>query len=373
MRIGIVGAGISGTYLASLLGRQGFEVMLFDPRTPWEKPCGGGITYRTFSAFSALDGFRPHCLSVQKMRMISADGESSSFSCPDPILIASRRSLGEYLLEDLHGVQMVRQRVDRFAPDGAGWRLHAGDREYQVDFLVGADGVNGLVRRGLVGRFEKKDTTLAVGYWMEGDPEEREAAIGFVSGISGYIWLFPRKGHLSVGVGARVGEATGKELYTLLDDFIERHFPDLIKLPRTRYAALIPSLTRESFTDNRICGESWGLIGDAAGLVDPLTGEGIYYAFRSAELLFGALDQGRIGDYQSAYHEEMVPELVKASSYVRTFFNPKVTSLLVRLSREQPSIQKLLANLISGKQGYLSLKKELLKALPGLAREILFG
>ena len=197
--------------------------------------------------------------------------------------------------------------------------------------------------------------------------------IGFVPGLSGYIWIFPRKGHLSIGLGAKVGEATGKELYHTLDRFLERHYPDLFALPRNPYSALIPSLSTEGIASNRICGRNWALVGDAAGWADPLTGEGIYYAFRSAQLLFDALASGQMQEYETACRKELIPELKKASSYVRTFFHPKITTRLVKLSREQSAIRKLLVRLISGDQGYMTLKQELVKSLPQITRDAMFN
>lgn len=373
MRIGIVGAGVSGAYLACLLGGRGEEVVLFDPRAPWEKPCGGGITSRTFRMFPILEGFRSRCLPAAAMKMIAANGESCTVSCPQSLLIASRRSLGEFLLERAvsNGALLVRERVTEIADEGGTWRVRAGGEGYSFDLLVGADGVRSLVRRRLVGRFSREETTLSVGYRIPADGEG-EVTIGFLPGLSGYIWIFPRKGHLSVGIGARAGEASGKVLYGHLDDFLKRYYPLLPAVPRVRYSALIPSLSPEGMTSNRVSGENWALIGDAAGWVDPLTGEGIYYAFRSAGLAFEALSQGRIKGYEEACRKELVPELSRASSYVRAFFHPKVTARLVRLSRENAAVRNLFVNLITGRQGYLSLKTELLKIMPGLTRDMLF-
>ncbi|MEK6776252.1 MAG: NAD(P)-binding protein [bacterium] len=376
MRVGIVGAGISGLYLASLLGEQGHEVDLYDPRTPWEKPCGGGITCRAYSAFPVLNDFRPQCLAVHQMRMIAPDGEHCSVSYTDPILIASRHDLGRYLLEGLESkesVKFLRANVDRVLPQGHGWRLYAGKRGYDCDLLIGADGVNSLVRRTVSERFPKEDTALAVGYWIEGISREPEVVIGFLQGLSGYIWVFPRKDHLSAGIAVRTGETTGKKLFSCLDDFLKKNLPVLEKRNRRRYSALIPSLSREGFLNNRICGGNWALVGDASGFVDPITGEGIYYAFRSAELLSEALSGGGLMAYEEACRRDMVPELDCASSYVHRFYDPRVTNRLVRLAGEHPSIRMLLAGLLAGTQGYLSLKKDLLGILPGLTRDALSG
>ncbi len=372
MRVAIVGAGISGCYAAMLLRNQGHEVLLFDPKAPWEKPCGGGITFRNFRDFPFLNDFRADCFSVNRMLMEAANGTRCVVPFPEPVHIASRRALGQFLLQRAEeaGARLSRQRVTGIDPAGKGWRLTSGEGEAEADFLVGADGVNSRVRSRLSARLTGKDSTMAVGYWIEGGMEE-ELVIGFQEGISGYLWIFPRKGHLSVGIGARVGETSGRELFAHLDRFLHRYDPALLQRSRKAYGALIPTLTRQGLKANRICGENWALIGDASGLVDPVTGEGIYYAFQSAGIFAEAFQKGKIGVYEKICRKRIVPELRQAASYVRTFFDPRVSSRLIHLAGDKAGIQELLAKLIAGEQGYRSLKRELLKVFPSLYRDFL--
>lgn len=372
MRVAIVGAGIAGCHAASLLARADVEVLLYDPMAYWEKPCGGGMTFRNFRDFPFLDDFRSDCFPVTRMRMEAPDGTICLVPFPEPVYIASRRSLGKFLLRraERSGARFSRQRVIGIQAVGQGWRIETGEGEVEADVLVGADGVNSLVRRRLSARLSKKDSTLAVGYWIEGEMEN-ELVIAFTGGISGYLWIFPRKGHLSAGIGARVGEASGRELFAHLDRFLHRYDSDLMKRDRKAYGALIPTLTREGLKTNRICGKNWALIGDASGLVDPVTGEGIYYAFQSADLFAESFQKGKIGAYEKACRKKIVPELRKAASYVRTFFDPRVSSRLVRLAGDEVHIQGILAKLISGEQEYSTLKRELFKVFPSLYRDFL--
>ncbi len=373
MRIGIVGAGISGCYLAMLLCREGREIILFDPKGPWEKPCGGGITARSFEAFPILDAFRESCRTVHHMRMVAPTGQSSRVPFTAPVRIASRESLGSYLLDQATdaGAALVPERVGNVIPNHGGWRVFAGDQEYAFDFVVGADGAQSTLRRTLFKPFAGADVTVSVGYWMPGGFED-ELVIGFLEGISGYIWIFPRVGHLSVGIGARMGEASGQALFARLDTFLAQHVPDITTRERARFGALIPSLTREGLASNCPGGSNWALIGDAAGWVDPVTGEGIYYAFRSAELLSAALREERPETYETSCRLEFVPELSKAASYVETFFDPRVSARLVALSGENAAVRVLLADLIAGAQRYGTLKQELLKTIPSLAKDRLY-
>jgi flavin-dependent dehydrogenase len=65
-----------------------------------------------------------------------------------------------------------------------------------------------------------------------------------------------------------------------------------------RYAARIPGLALETWNTRRVGSDTWALLGDAAGFADPVTGEGIYYALRSAELFAEAYLAGRAADYE---------------------------------------------------------------------------
>ncbi|MDX1763297.1 MAG: NAD(P)/FAD-dependent oxidoreductase [bacterium] len=365
MGIGIVGAGISGSYLAYQLARQGYAVELFDPKAPWEKPCGGGITYRTLRDFPVLRDFRSASVSARQLHLIGAGGERCTVEWELPLTVASRESLGRYLLEKAvaQGATLVPRRVQQVTPVDSRWRIETDRETGYCDFLVGADGVGSLVRRRLASPFQTGDTTLAVGYWIDG-PGLVDMTIGFVPSITGYVWLFPRGDHVSAGICARRGEMSGRKLRELLDTFLRRHTPNLMESKRRAYGALIPALTAGRLAENRICGDNWALAGDASGLVNPLTGEGIYYAFQSAELLARGIAGGRIDDYARSCRSAIVPELSRAASYVRYFFDPRISNRLVALVQENETVRRLLGRLISGEQSYGSLKKELVMALP---------
>ena len=74
MKVAIVGAGPAGSHLACQLSKRGFEVMLFDARPAWEKPCGGGVTSKALREFEFLrDGQSPKQM-VSSLRLISAAG-----------------------------------------------------------------------------------------------------------------------------------------------------------------------------------------------------------------------------------------------------------------------------------------------------------
>ena len=116
----------------------------------------------------------------------------------------------------------------------------------------------------------------ALGYYVPGN--QARIDIQFLPHLEGYIWVFPRCGHLSVGICGK-GEAAGA-LRRRLELYMSQH--GISWKGATFYSHLLPSLDAASWRGNRVSGEGWMAVGDAAGLVDPITGEGLYYAIRSA-------------------------------------------------------------------------------------------
>ena len=135
-----------------------------------------------------------------------------------------------------------------------------------------------------------------------------------------------------------------------------------------RYAARIPGLADQTWDKRRACGEGWALLGDAAGFADPVTGEGIYYALRSAELFADAFIKGQPEEYEQRWREDFGGELRRASQMRRRFYGnfwgAPFTERMIAFARGHSGIKRVLGDLVAGEQGYVGLKKKLaLKAL----------
>jgi flavin-dependent dehydrogenase len=139
-----------------------------------------------------------------------------------------------------------------------------------------------------------------------------------------------------------------------------------LKRTAESYAARIPGLLPESWDARRACGDGWALLGDAAGFADPVTGEGIYYALRSAELFAECYLAGEPRKYESRWREDFGGELRRAAEMRRKFYGPFLgaafTDRMVDFAKLHPGIRKVLARLIAGEQGYVDLKPVLAKS-----------
>ena len=86
-----------------------------------------------------------------------------------------------------------------------------------------------------------------------------------------------------------------------------------LKQTAERYAARIPGLAPRTWDTRQACGDGWALLGDAAGFADPVTGEGIYYALRSAELLAESYLAGEPLKYETLWRKDFGRQLQRAS------------------------------------------------------------
>ncbi len=113
----------------------------------------------------------------------------------------------------------------------------------------------------------------------------------------------------------------------------------------------------------RAAGDGWALLGAAAGFADPVPGEGIYYALRSAELFTRDFLAGRPRDYEESWRADFGGELWRASRMRRrfygTFMGAPFTDRMVTFARLHPGVRRTLRELVAGGQGYLDLKRTL--------------
>lgn len=331
--VAVIGAGPAGSTLAHRLASSGERVVLFDPRAPWEKPCGGMLGPGTMAAHPVLQGY-PHPVAWHDGIVYeSTTGDRKLARGNGRPAVLSRLDLGRFLLDRATGAgaAFVPDRVLRIEEDGAGWTLETPRGAHRADILVGADGVAGVTRRALLGGFPRGHLALTCGYLVEGVPEA-QCLIKFLD-IDGYLWVFPRADHTSAGIGARLGSLPGRELFRRLDAFLAKHAPDARVLDR--YAALIPMAADGSLFEAPGCGPNWVLVGDAAGHVDPIVGEGIAYALASAEAAAEAILGNDPPSYEALWQEAYGKTLKHRASLRHTFslaaqtFGPEIMLELV--------------------------------------------
>lgn len=365
MKVAVVGAGPAGALLAWHLAREGARVTLYDASHPREKPCGGGLTRRALALLPPAPAGDPLPARRLDSCRFEAEGDAVEVALGAAVAIASRRQLDAWLLRRACEAGAVHraERVVKVAADGR-LRTSSG-REDQADVLVGADGANSLVRRTFAEPVPTERRMMALGWYAAGDSP---MLVRFTARpVAGYLWLFPRPDHVGVGVCAPLRQVPSGRLRELLEREVARSFPALLDPDEPRYAHTIPSPSAEPASLLGIAGPRWALVGDAAGLADPITGEGIAPALASAALLARTLSEhGAASLYPQRVVDGFGRELLRAAALRPRFYRPGFTRRMVRYARRSGAVARVLGDLVLGEQGYVGLRRRLLRAAPRL-------
>jgi flavin-dependent dehydrogenase len=363
MNVAVVGGGPAGSLLALRLAGDGARVSLFDASHPREKPCGGGVTAKALALLpeAPQDDPLPARL-VDVCRFESGTGEAVELRLARRVAVASRRDLDAWLLRRAMaaGTNHVAERVTEVDSDGL-VRTAAGRAE-SFDIVAGADGAGSLVRRTLLEPVPKERLVMAAGWFA---PGSATMLVRFAPGLGGYLWLFPRPNHVGVGICAPLASVPTRDLLERLESEASRWFPALLDPEGGRYAHTIPSPSRDPRSIREIAGKRWALVGDAGALADPITGEGIYYALRSALLLAETLrEDSSPARYPERILEDFGRDLLKAAALRDRFYAPGFARRMIDFAGRSGAVREVLADLVLGEQGYVGLKRRLLRASP---------
>jgi geranylgeranyl reductase family protein len=369
-RVAVLGGGPAGAFTAAQLSAAGLSTVVLDEKLAWEKPCGGGLTYKAYHQYPFLmRNDTPKKLITQTVLAAPGAGDVT-LKLNEPLLIFSRYDLNRMLLEraERAGAQIEKTRVLGIERQSSGWRLKTKSGSLDADFCVVATGARNPLRD--VGtELTAVDTMSALGYYVPGEQDRID--IQFLPKLHGYIWVFPRCGHLSVGICGK-GESA-----QALRARLERYMAEkaISSKGASFYSHVLPSLETRGWKKNRVAGDGWMAVGDAAGLVDPITGEGLYYAMRSGDLAAQALLSEKLQAYHRLLRKDFSHDLEFSSRLARTVFLGRfllgaVPDRMVQFTRRSPRFAALMQDLFAGTQSYLGLKDRLLRNLNGSLFEV---
>ncbi|MEO8456357.1 MAG: geranylgeranyl reductase family protein [Chloroflexota bacterium] len=357
----VAGAGPSGSMAARRLAEHGARVLMLDKQKfPRDKPCGGGVTLRAASV-QDVDLTPVIERTIYGARFSLRLGEPFDRRFERPLTYMTQRcNLDQHLAEcaadagaALHDGEALRE-IE--LPIGVtGTTAIRTDRDvYSARVVIGADGANGLVGRSLGLRREYDEAVALEGNvpFPKGIPEEWTDVVALDLGglAGGYGWVFPKGDHLNVGVGA--WKYASFTLKPKLAELSARYGFDPAKLENLRGHHLPVRVA-----GTKIARGSVALVGDAAGLVDPLSGEGIHMAFASGRLagdealrvLGGETDD--MLDYQALVESELQPELT-VSRRLQEVFNFAPPPYLAMM-RRSGKFWHFFCALIRGEMTYL--------------------
>ncbi|HUV59499.1 MAG TPA: NAD(P)/FAD-dependent oxidoreductase [Desulfatiglandales bacterium] len=372
-KVGIIGAGIGGSYLSYRLSKEGVDTIVFDFRAPREKICGGGVSYKTIERFPIINELAIPRKEIWKSTLISPKERVVTIDLEKPLTIFSRMDLDYSFLKKAmrFGAHFRKEKVQSFAREGNSWRIFTKTGDYKAEILVGADGALSRTRRKLNVLSVKEDAFFALECFL--NVQEDVVIYKFFPDIKGYLWAFPRVDNLAVGiVSKRCRETNVKDIEKRLLYFIERYYPE--QTPRISVqGAYIPLFCADDIKNISICDNNWALIGDAATFVDPVSGEGIYYAIYSAESLAQCILENELALYQQLCMKHFGENLVKALQIFEYFYQAEFIEVMIQMAKESLSVCRIIADMISGSLDYLSWKGALRKGLYKIMSDFIFN
>jgi flavin-dependent dehydrogenase len=373
--ISIVGGGPAGALCGERLANAGFHVTIFDERLAWEKPCGGGLTHKAIEAYPfLLEANQPKKI-VRTAELISSRGHRARFEMSHPIVIYARKVLNGLLLDRAQaaGCKTVCSRVTGVDTSGEKVRFISGGEQQLSDFVVLAGGArNSLLPETTA--LGASDLEITLGYFVP--TEEDIIKVKFLKQFEGYLWSFPRADHLSVGICGKMGQSSSQQLRRHLEDFVSE---EKIPLKDAKfYSHVLPSPQAQTIRRRRIVGRNWAMAGDAAACVDPVTGEGLYYALRSGDLLAQALIENQPEAYPERLRGAFSEDLEFAATLARklflgTFLGSAITTRMVQILNYSPAFRDLIRDVFSGSQDYRTLKRRVWNQFGITASEIARG
>lgn len=365
MKIAVIGAGPAGSFCAYHLARGGADVTLFDRfAEAWEKPCGGGVPPKVRERFAEVAAFDGEKRPVEFGNFISPKGKAVRLQSRRPMWIFSRRVFDGHLrrIAVAAGAKFTTGVVKGVVKEGRQFRLD-GPPAAGFDFIVGADGPRSVVRRALLQPIPDQLLSLTVGYFLEA--REEEATSWFLP-RPGYVWAFPRTDHLCLGGGSA---ERSLNIWEYVENVRTQRYPAVKILQK--WAAAIPFIRDPGFFDQAIAGDGFALIGDAAGHVDALTGEGILYAMWGGEILARCLLADRPASFAEQWRDEFGGELAKSANLSGKFYDPKTLERVFALAVRSATMRRFLMDIMTDQPSYLSTGRMFLQRLPRIGWEFL--
>jgi geranylgeranyl reductase family protein len=360
----IVGAGPGGSTAARFCSKAGLKTLVIEKeQLPRYKPCGGCLSTKTV-----------HLLGFDLSSVIenSIYGAKFTYCFKDPFFIESKDPISFLVMRDRFdqllvtkaiedGAELLEgERVTRVEEKANGVEVELGKgKRFHCRYLIGADGAESIVARSL-SSLKNDENGIAIESEIPFDssihfPQKELQSIHLDFGRipNGYGWVFPKKEWLSIGIGGMFRETKKMNPQKYFNTF----FKGLNYIPEGKTGKVVGHLLPSFYNENQKVSQGRILlVGDAAHLMDPLQGEGIYYAIRSGMLAAEAIVEWKKEGvapsdfYQRAVYYDIFGNLKWALTFSRFVF--RFTKLAYRTLKRYPELGEFYLQVLEGKETY---------------------
>ena len=368
----IVGAGPAGATAAKNLAEQGRSVLLLDKRKfPADKPCGGGLPTRVQKRFPYIHDYIDSISYASKTFSMSMQ-HSVDISRDTPLLATVLRKHFDHELVKLAQKKGAKLQTETTVTDikidaEQATVILADGTKISTKMVIGADGTHSKIaeKTKLRKSHQKICRCLVAEESMTQEQIEKYYTKKryihlFIKaqGIAGYGWIFPKKEHVSIGIGEFESALSSPEKRSKLPEIFNAFIDDLKQrnmLPTSftitnLKGANLPIFPLEKTYTKRVL-----LCGDAAGFINPITGEGIYYAMASgviaADVIKIALEKNRFDEeilavYQKRWYNDFGKDLILLGKFNKLW--GKKSEKIVRLLTKDRIFAKMMVGVTGG-------------------------
>jgi geranylgeranyl reductase family protein len=397
--VAVIGGGPAGASSAYYASNQGLETILFEKKSyPREKPCGGALSPRCIPLLGNRACNAINC-EIEELRLFGPSFKS--FACGSPPGYFVRREEFDQAMaldaRDAGAELMTNCPVNAVQPlTPGGYRVTAspdgGDITVTARYIILAAGLqdNNLIKRfnqaGICPKDENDYLAMCMNSETPIDNNQMDncqlpgKTLGIFLGAvpNGYGWCFVKDGYINIGIGATALLLRNTGTRTAYNAFVEN-----LKKNNLIPVDLEPAKERPfplpfKRTANRTVFGNVLLVGDPAGFVSPVTGEGIYYAIKGGQLAAEAIQRNRdngfpLTSYQENWKKAFGDDLDKAGYFLqRTIYKTKRRmEQIVALGRRDPDTAVLLGRMIYGVYSYRqTIGRALLRFPLGMAKSV---
>jgi geranylgeranyl reductase family protein len=361
----IVGAGPAGGSSAYYLAKGGAKVLLLEKvKLPRFKPCAGGISMKFLSSlpFDAKPAIRGK---VTRVRYLLNMQDPYDVDLTLDMAMLNRQEFDHLVVREAAnlGAEVIDQvQISELLIEANKIKVMTNKGEFEGEYLIGADGVHSGVGKR-VGLLKARKIWSAIEVEVPLKHDLETAVLGFGQIRQGYAWSFPKSDRFSVGIGGRGEKRPLDKLMRWLEFLGYKKDRKETKI----YSHPLPEAAPgEVLQKGRVL-----LVGDAAGTVDPLSGEGIRYAVRSAEIASSSILSGDLSLYSRKVYEEITSDFKYAKKFRWLFFH--FTKYCYRFGVKNQRISNVLAGIFMGEYSYREFYRQIIKRMVNpfvLAKEL---